>query len=92
MPMRSPVRLLLAVRTTVIPMRKFQNHVHRAAADIKIQEILDHSLHSLSYGMRQKVAIASAEAIDPEIYVMDEPSAQSGYCHLLIACRHYPAI
>ena len=25
--------------------------------------------------MRQKVAIASAEAIDPEIYVMDEPSA-----------------
>ena len=46
-----------------------QNHVHRAAADIKIQDILDHSLHSLSYGMRQKVAIASAEAIDPEIYV-----------------------
>lgn len=52
-----------------------QNHVHRAAADIKIQDILDHSLHSLSYGMRQKVAIASVEAIDPEIYVMDEPSA-----------------
>ena len=52
-----------------------QSHVHRAAADIKIQDILDHSLHCLSYGMRQKVAIASAEAIDPEIYVMDEPSA-----------------
>ena len=27
-----------------------QNHVHRAAADIKIHDILDHSLHSLSYG------------------------------------------
>ena len=54
---------------------EIQNHVHRAAANIKIQDILDHSLHSLSYGMRQKVAIASAEAIDPEIYVMDEPSA-----------------
>lgn len=25
--------------------------------------------------MRQKVAIASAQAIEPEIYVMDEPSA-----------------
>ena len=54
---------------------EIQNHVHRAASDIKIQDILEHSLHSLSYGMRQKVAIASAEAIDPEIYVMDEPSA-----------------
>ena len=36
---------------------------------------MDHSLHTLSYGMRQKVAIASAQAIEPEIYVMDEPSA-----------------
>ena len=52
-----------------------QFFANEAAADIKIQDILDHSLHSLSYGMRQKVAIASAEAIDPEIYVMDEPSA-----------------
>lgn len=54
---------------------EIRNHVYRAATDIKIQDILDYSLHSLSYGMRQKVAIASAEAIDPEIYVMDEPSA-----------------
>ena len=57
MPMRSQARLLLAVRTTVIPNEEIQNHVHRAAANIKIQDILDHSLHSLSYGMRQKVAI-----------------------------------
>lgn len=51
------------------------NHVVQAAKDIKIDDILDRRLHTLSYGMRQKVAIASAEAIAPEIYVMDEPSA-----------------
>ncbi len=32
-------------------------------------------LVNLSYGERQKVAIASANAINPKIYVMDEPSA-----------------
>lgn len=49
--------------------------VFQAAKDIKIDDILCHSLHTLSYGMRQKVAIASAHAINPAIYVMDEPSA-----------------
>lgn len=50
-------------------------HVRHAAKDIKINDILDHKLHTLSYGIRQKVAIASAHAINPPIYVMDEPSA-----------------
>lgn len=54
---------------------EIRDHVLHAARHIKIEDILDHSLHALSYGMRQKVAIASAQAIDPEIYVMDEPSA-----------------
>lgn len=54
---------------------EIQNNVYRSAEHMNILDILENSLHSLSYGMRQKVAIASAEAIQPEIYVMDEPSA-----------------
>ena len=54
---------------------EIQSHVLQAAQYNKIEDLLDHSLHTLSYGMRQKVAIASAQAIEPEIYVMDEPSA-----------------
>ena len=49
--------------------------VERSAAEIGITSILEDKVRSLSYGMRQKVAIASAEAMEPEIYVMDEPSA-----------------
>lgn len=54
---------------------EIQNNVYRSAEHMNILDILENSLQSLSYGMRQKVAIASAEAIQPEIYVMDEPSA-----------------
>lgn len=49
--------------------------VNKSAKDIGIENILDESIYTLSYGMRQKVAIASAKAVDPDIYIMDEPSA-----------------
>ncbi|WP_050607301.1 ABC transporter ATP-binding protein [Clostridium niameyense] len=49
--------------------------VNMSAKDMNIHDLLDKSIHTLSYGMRQKVAIASAKAINPDIYIMDEPSA-----------------
>ena len=49
--------------------------VNKAAQNFEISDILSKNLHQLSYGMRQKVALASAYAIDPDIFVLDEPSA-----------------
>jgi len=49
--------------------------VEDAARRIGLSHVLEERVRTLSYGMRQKVAIASARAMGPEIYVMDEPSA-----------------
>ncbi len=50
-------------------------NVHRAAAEMGIEALLNTGILTLSYGMRQRVAICSAKAMQPDIYVFDEPSA-----------------
>lgn len=49
--------------------------VGRTVKEMEIENLLDTSIYALSYGMRQKVAICSAKAMNPDIYVFDEPSA-----------------
>ncbi|KAL1110016.1 hypothetical protein AAG570_014186 [Ranatra chinensis] len=52
-----------------------RERVEESALKTGITPLLNRKLTSLSYGERQKVSIASARATHPEIYVMDEPSA-----------------
>ena len=58
-----------------VPHDEIVKRVQDAAEALSITDLLEQKVRYLSYGMRQRVAIASAEAIDPDIYVMDEPSA-----------------
>ncbi len=51
------------------------NRVNRTIRVMKIEELGNVSIYTLSYGMRQKVAICSAKAMEPKIFVFDEPSA-----------------
>lgn len=54
---------------------EIRNRVFTTVKEMEIEGLLNTSIYTLSYGMRQKVAICSAKAMDPEIYVFDEPSA-----------------
>ena len=43
--------------------------------ELDIKNLLDRSLFSMSGGEKQKIACASAATMEPEIYVLDEPSS-----------------
>lgn len=49
--------------------------VSQTAADLGIEHLLDKSIFMLSGGEKQIIAFASVYAMDPDIYVMDEPSS-----------------
>ena len=49
--------------------------VDDVANSLRIQPLLSRELLTLSSGEKQKVAVASASAMEPPVYVLDEPSA-----------------
>ena len=51
------------------------DRVNCAFHDFEAESLMDRDMFSLSSGEKQKIAIIAAKALDPKIYVFDEPSA-----------------
>lgn len=58
-----------------LPKEESIEKVKRAINELKIERLLDKSVFELSSGEKQLVAIASVYARQPQIIVLDEPSA-----------------
>jgi len=58
-----------------LPPEEIQKRVMKAASDLHIETLLDRNIFELSGGEKQKIAFASIYALNPEIYVLDEPSS-----------------
>ena len=47
----------------------------RTVAELHIETLMDRSIFALSGGEKQKIACASAAMMEPEVFVLDEPSS-----------------
>ena len=56
--------------------RRGPRDIEKALARIGIAHLLKRATHELSGGEKQKLAIAAALAVDPEILLFDEPTSQ----------------
>ncbi len=58
-----------------LPEQEIRDRVRRVAEWLNITGLLERSIFSLSGGEKQKIACGSAAAIEPELFVFDEPSS-----------------
>lgn len=58
-----------------ISTEEINTRINHTVNELKIKDLLNRSLFALSGGEKQKIACASVAAMEPDIFVLDEPSS-----------------
>lgn len=58
-----------------MPEDEIRNRIEKTVNSFKIEKLLGRSIFHLSGGEKQKIACSSVSAMEPEVFVMDEPSS-----------------
>ena len=68
--------ILFGLENFGVPHDEIGERLERVLRELGIEELRDREISSLSGGQKQKVAIASILALEPEMIVLDEPTGE----------------
>ena len=67
--------IAFGMENEAVPQEQLRQRVAETAAALHIEPLLGRSIFALSGGEKQKIAFASVYAMNPEVYLLDEPSS-----------------
>jgi len=67
--------IAFGVENLALPREQIEEKVEAATKDLEIENLRGRNIFSLSGGEKQKIAFASVYAMNPSVYLLDEPSS-----------------
>lgn len=67
--------IAFGMENEAVPQEKLKRRVAEAANALGIEGLLGRNIFALSGGEKQKIAFASVYAMNPQVYLLDEPSS-----------------
>ncbi len=67
--------IAFGLENAAVPREALAARVKQTAEELRIEGLLGRSIFALSGGEKQKIAFASVYAMEPEVFLLDEPSS-----------------
>ena len=67
--------IAFGMENEAVPREQMEQRVTETAKALHMEKLLNRNIFALSGGEKQKIAFASVYAMEPEVYLLDEPSS-----------------